>query len=104
MHPGGSVGGFVVHGSVLSLLAGKRIDHAWCERGEVIVDLAMPDGMKILTREQYYRVLQPKVSKRYTSGDASVLSIRNRHYGPWDESEQLPERQNSECLQSMDGT
>jgi hypothetical protein len=81
---------FLVHGSVLSVIAGKRIDHAWCERGEVVVDLAMPDEIRIIQREQYYRVLQPQISQRYSAEDAIVLSQRNGHEGPWEESEQLP--------------
>ena len=34
----------VVHGTVLSNNDGKRIDHAWCERGDFVVDLARPIG------------------------------------------------------------
>ena len=34
----------VVHGTVWSGRAGKRIDHAWCERGDFVIDLAMPGG------------------------------------------------------------
>jgi hypothetical protein len=37
----------VVHGTVLSERAGKRIEHAWCGRGEVVVDLAMPVGARV---------------------------------------------------------
>lgn len=80
----------VVHGTVLSERLKKRIDHAWCERGETVVDLAMPVGMRLIMRDQYYRVLKPEVSKIYSSDDALVLSLRNGHNGPWDESEQLP--------------
>lgn len=78
----------VVHGTVLSEMVGKRIEHAWCERGELVVDLAMPVGSRIITREQYYRVVQPKVSKVYSSDDALVLAIKTGHDGPWDGSEQ----------------
>jgi len=79
----------VVHGTVLSLKAGKRIDHAWCERGEMVVDLAMPVGSRVIERQRYYRVVKPEVSRVYSSDDALVLSIRNRHHGPWSDSEQL---------------
>ena len=80
----------VVHGSVLNAQAG-RLNHAWCERGEDVIDLAMPVGMRDFTREEYYRVLEPEVSKRYSAEHARLLFLRNRHYGPWEESEQLPE-------------
>jgi hypothetical protein len=79
----------LVHGTVLSEKDGKRIDHAWCERGEVVVDLAMPVGARIIERECYYRVVQPEISKVYPSEDALVLSIRHGHHDPWDESKQL---------------
>jgi hypothetical protein len=79
----------IVHGSVLSEKVGKRIRHAWCERGELIVDLAMPVGARFIDREMYYRVVKPEVSTVYSTDDALLLSIKNRHDGPWDESEQL---------------
>lgn len=79
----------LVHGTVLSERVGKRIEHAWCESGEVVVDLAMPIGLRIIEREQYYRAIKPEVSKRYSSEDALLLAIKNRHDGPWNESEQL---------------
>jgi hypothetical protein len=79
----------VVHGTVWSDTHGKRIEHAWCEREGVVVDLALPVGLQIVERERYYRSAQPEVSKVYSSEDALLLAIRNRHDGPWDKSEQL---------------
>ncbi len=35
----------VVHGTIRNLEVG-RLRHAWCERGEEVIDLAMPVGMK----------------------------------------------------------
>jgi hypothetical protein len=78
----------VVHGTVLSGKVSKRIEHAWCERERFVLDLAMPVGSRIIEREQYYRVLQPHVKNKYSSKDALVLSLKNRHHGPWGESEQ----------------
>ena len=80
--------GLVVHGTVLSERAGKRIEHAWCERGDVVVDLALPVGARIIDRGRYYRVVQPEIHKAYSSEDAMILAIKNRHDGPWDGSEQ----------------
>ena len=79
----------VVHGTVMSEEVGKRIEHAWCERGDMVIDLAMPVGARIIERERYYRVITPEVSKVYSSEDALLLSVKNGHQGPWDESEQL---------------
>ena len=80
----------VVHGIVLNAQVGQ-LKHAWCERGEAVVDLAMPVGMREFTREEYYRVLEPEITKRYPANLAVMLFLRNRHYGPWEEYEQLPE-------------
>lgn len=79
----------VVHGSVWSDSLGKRIDHAWCERNNVVVDLAMPVGSRIVERERYYQSAQPDISKVYSAEDALLLSVKNGHHGPWGESEQL---------------
>jgi len=73
----------------LSEKVGKRIEHAWCERGEMVVDLAMPVGARIVERERYYRVVEPEVSKVNSSDDALLLSSNNGHDGPWHETEQL---------------
>lgn len=81
----------VVHGTVLSEQVGKRIGHAWCERGDWVVDLAMPVDARIIEKERYYRAVKPEVSKVYSSEDALILSIKTGHQGPWDESEQLKE-------------
>ena len=55
------------------------------------MDLAMPVGMRDFKRDKYYEILEPEVSKRYSAHHAVFLFLRNRHYGPWEESEQLPE-------------
>ena len=81
----------LVHGTVLSERVGKRIEHAWCERGDFVVDLAMPVGARIIAKESYYRAVQPMIAKVYSSDDALILSVKNRHDGPWDESEQMKE-------------
>jgi hypothetical protein len=76
----------VVHGTVLSERAGKRIEHAWCERGGWVVDLAMPAGARLIERGRCYRAVQPGVRKSYSPEEAMILAIRSRHDGPWDES------------------
>lgn len=74
----------VVHGTVFSQKLGKRIDHAWCERGDVVVDLTFPVGSRIIQRERYYQTVVPQTMAAYSSEDALILSIRNGHQGPWD--------------------
>jgi hypothetical protein len=69
-------------------MAGKRIDHAWCARGDLVADHTMPVGARIIERGRYYRVVQPEVRKAYSSEDAMLLAIKNWHDGPWGEPEQ----------------
>jgi hypothetical protein len=75
----------VVHGTVWSDSLGKRIEHAWCECEEVVVDLALPVGSRIVLRERYYKSAQPQVRMMYSSEDAVRPAFTNRHDGPWDE-------------------
>ncbi len=81
----------VVHGTVFSGELEKRIEHAWCERGDVIVDLAMHPKVRIINRYTYYRTIKPEINNVYSAEGALVLSVKNGHHGPWNESEQLRE-------------
>ena len=64
----------VVHGTVFSGELEKRIEHAWCERGDVIVDLAMHPKVRVIDRYTYYRTIQPEVSKVLEACDQSARS------------------------------
>lgn len=75
----------VVHGTVWSERLGKRIEHAWCERGDFVVDLAMPVGARITEKAIYYRAVKPQVRKSFAADEAIILSVKNMHDGPWDE-------------------
>jgi len=75
----------LVHGTVYSGELEKRIEHAWCERGDKVVDLVMPVGHRIIDKDTYYRVVRPEVKKVYPSDDATFMVIKNGHDGPWEE-------------------
>ena len=77
----------VVHGTVWSDTAGKRIEHAWCEREGFVVDLALPAGSRIVAKEAYYRAGKPEVRRLYSADEALELALRNRHDGPWEEKD-----------------
>ncbi|WP_417384178.1 alpha/beta hydrolase [Gimesia sp.] len=79
----------LVHGKVGRESVRKRVDHAWCELDDQVVDLTMSLGNRRFDREEYYRIFEPEITKIYSSEDAMWLIIKNRHDGPWDESEQL---------------
>ncbi len=44
-----------------------------------------------MSKEAYYLAGKPEISKVYSCDDAVLLSIKNRHDGPWDETERLRE-------------
>jgi hypothetical protein len=75
----------VVHGTVWSDTAGKRIEHAWCERAVFVVDLTLPVGSRIVSKETYYGAGKPQVRKTYSLDEARDLSLKSRHHGPWEE-------------------
>jgi hypothetical protein len=74
----------LVHGTVLSNNEKLRIAHAWCERGDLIVDLARPIGARIVPKEEYYRLAKPETYKSYLPEEARALVSKHLHDGPWD--------------------
>jgi hypothetical protein len=77
----------VVHGTVFSQKLRKRIDHAWCERGDVVVDLTFPVDSRIVEREQYYHTVKPEAMTVYSAFEAFKRSMATGHDGPWGKSE-----------------
>ncbi len=77
----------LVHGTVFSGAMERRIEHAWCERHDMVVDLTMPVGSRVFSRATFYDTIQPNVTNSYSPDDALFLSIRTRHDGPWSEAE-----------------
>ncbi len=71
----------VVHGTVRNLEVG-RLKHAWCERDEAVIDLAMPVGMRQFKRDKYYRVLDPDVTERYSAEHAVFPFLLRGHHRP----------------------
>jgi len=70
----------VVHGTVYSAAEEKRIEHAWCERRDLVVDLAIPIGAKIINRDKYYEVLSPTDCTIYTADEASIMMLKTGHH------------------------
>ena len=93
----------LVHGTVYSGQLGKRMENAWCERDDQVVDLVMPIGHRFIDRDTYYRGVKPEVKKIYASDDAIILGIKNRHDGPWEEWEQLRELERGHGNANADG-
>jgi hypothetical protein len=81
----------LVHGTVWSNKCGKRIDHAWCERDGFIFDLTQTVEARHLKLEEFHRIAQAEVRKKYSTVDALELVKKYRHCGPWDEGELVSE-------------
>ena len=77
----------LVHGTVYSGALEKRIEHAWCERNGVVVDLTMPVGSKVFSEAAFYKTIEPVVNCRYSSDEALFLSVKARNDGPWTDEE-----------------
>jgi len=75
----------VVHGTVWSEELERRIDHAWCEREDFVVEMTLPQANRIIDKETYYRTTKPEVRKIYSGEEARDLSLRHKHNGPWKE-------------------
>lgn len=81
--------GAVVHGVVAPVGTNKKFPHAWVEIGNKVFDWqnsAVGDYPGGVDKAKFYRVMRPTKIQRYTPEDAMILSIRNRHYGPWEKS------------------
>ena len=77
----------LVHGFVSGQgkLKGYRFAHAWCEKGEEVIDLS--NGRDIRIPKVLYYVLgeiDPAECKYYSYGKVLEKSIEHRHKGPWD--------------------
>ena len=81
----------LVHGILWSEMIGKRIGQAWCERGEVGVDLVMPVGSRTIERGPSYRFVKPEVRKVYSFDLGLMPFVKQGHQASWDESESLME-------------
>jgi len=66
-------------------LKGKRIGHAWCEQGNVVMDLSNNQTI-ILDKKRYYKFgkIEEKDIKRYTPKEAAKEMLKSGHFGPWD--------------------
>lgn len=76
----------VVHGSIIPKVgpcAGKRINHAWVEIGDSVIEASNHNQLRV-SREGYYKVLSAEYRKKYTIDEASALLDETQFLGPWD--------------------
>jgi hypothetical protein len=68
-------------------LRGQRIDHAWVERGDIVLDLANGGHIE-LPKQRYYRLgeINPAECHYYTGHEACAQILEHEHFGPWEGS------------------
>ena len=77
---------FLCHGYIRQTIgSGFYISHAWCEVGDHVYDLVIPDYQRML-RADYYMIRDPTryPLRRYSYKAACKLAAEIRTYGPWD--------------------
>ena len=76
----------LVHGVVSGQgpLEGQRLDHAWIEVDEIVIDRAQGRNL-ILPRVLYYLLgrIDTTESQRYAPEEVMELIQRHEHWGPW---------------------
>jgi len=70
----------LVHGEV-SRKIGKRIGHAWVEKGNLVYDVVLDQFFSV---SHYYEKFGVKVVSRYFWQEAAKQVIRFKHWGPWE--------------------
>jgi len=81
----GNKGNFhLVHGTVYSASWKKRIDHAWCECGDVVFDSTIHF---VGRKEKYYKIGNAKIKSKYTYKEAIEMAVKIGTYGDWSKEE-----------------
>ena len=77
---------FLVHGDVIppsGPSAGKRVNHAWVEVDDTVLERSNGQDRKA-SRGGYYQRFQARARVRYSAEEAILRMLRTEHYGPWD--------------------
>lgn len=78
----------LVHGLVegQGKLKGITYNHAWCEDGEMIIDMTLkPHLQTSLNKDLYYLLGNITTTFSYTFNDRLIKSLEIGTYGPWEE-------------------
>ena len=71
----------LIHGTIYSKSLKKRIDHAWIEMGNVVIDSSVNSYAR---KEEYYAFHEAKAMARYTKKEAFKIGLEaGGNYGPW---------------------
>lgn len=71
----------LVHGSAWSEKLQRRINHAWVEVNETVLDA---ESGNVLSAERFYEIGEIAIHAVYTKMKAAVMLLKTRHFGPWE--------------------
>lgn len=77
----------LVHGLVAGQgkLKGITYTHAWCEDGDIIIDMTLKSNLqKSFNKNIYYLLGNIKTTFRYSYNQRIEKSFQFRTYGPWE--------------------
>jgi len=77
-HPGLKI----AHGKIYTIKGDKMIDHAWIELDDKVVD---PTAGVEMDKEKWYGLVNAELHSHYSYEEVMVNTLRNRHWGPWEE-------------------
>jgi len=72
-----------VHGLLnppIGPFSGENYEHAWCERGDLVYESVFDAFYK---KDEYYKVYEPKVKKRYSERELRKNVLKHKTWGPW---------------------
>lgn len=75
----------LVHGIVENSEYDTPKFHTWAEIEDTVVDLTLPPPVRFVLKARYDTLEGIETTRRYSSEEISINSIRYGHYGPWDD-------------------
>jgi len=73
----------VVHGKITNF-QDSRIDHAWIEIGDEVID---PTAGVKMNKIRYYSITKAEADAKYSEIDTLVNAVRSGNGGPWTKAE-----------------
>ena len=78
----------VVHGVVTGrgAIEGLQYCHAWAEVGDEVIDNTLPESLRRLPQDAYYRLANVVFTKKYGYREVLENVVNYETYGPWDKA------------------
>jgi len=71
----------LVHGTAWSKVLKRRIEHAWVEIKDMIID---PEANAVFHAEKYYALGEIAIAAKYTRTEARAMLLKTENFGPWE--------------------